>query len=130
MTPPPHDDVVLRFSGPTEIITNECIANYYIPGAPHLDIDTDAKVIELRFRPRPPDIDILCISEYRPVCGLKGTFGPVRRCPRPYRPRVLLLRRHRQVPDNRRAGTTHDPPVVSDDLTVEDRLSVEVGRSL
>jgi len=70
----PSTSDVIYFSGPTAIFGNSCSAEASMGGTPTLTIDAVNKTVELWFQPPPPDI---CPNVWDPVCGLKGSLGPL-----------------------------------------------------
>lgn len=70
----PRDTDVVQFSGPVRFYLNRCVAEKALGGKPTMVIDNSAKTIELRFV-APAGND--CKSFWDPVCGLKGSFGPL-----------------------------------------------------
>ena len=69
----PNDSEIIRFSGPSLSYVDLCTAEHEFGGRPMLQIDAQAKQIQLRFVP-PPTGD--CTNFFDPVCGLEGSFGP------------------------------------------------------
>jgi hypothetical protein len=70
----PHETEVISFSGPVDFYINYCVAESSIGGRPSLRVDYTNKTIEIRFD-LPPRTD--CTGLWSPVCGLKGSFGPL-----------------------------------------------------
>ena len=70
----PSTSDMIYFSGPTAIFGNSCSAEASMGGTPTLTIDPVNKTVELWFQPPPPDI---CPNVWDPVCGLKGSLGPL-----------------------------------------------------
>ena len=70
----PNDAEAIRFSGPSQSYADLCLAEHEFGGRPVLQVDTQAKQIELRFVP-PATAD--CTNFWEPVCGLEGSFGPL-----------------------------------------------------
>ena len=64
----------VTFGGPTGSATNPCEAEKPFGGTPTITIDRDDKTVRLWFEPPAPQI---CADVYLPVCGLKGTAGPL-----------------------------------------------------
>ncbi len=71
----PTTSDVISFSGPTAIFGNDCYGNQFMGGTPTLTIDPINKSIELWFQPPAPDG---CYEIWAPVCGLQGSFGPLK----------------------------------------------------
>jgi hypothetical protein len=65
---------MLTFTGPTGFYSNSCFAQQDLGGRATVRLDPESKVVELWFKPPPPDT---CIAVYLPVCGLRGTVGPL-----------------------------------------------------
>jgi hypothetical protein len=70
----PRDTDVIQFSGPVRFYLNRCLAERTLGGKPRLLVDHTGRTIELRFEP-PASSD--CTGFWSPVCGLKGSFGPL-----------------------------------------------------
>jgi hypothetical protein len=70
----PCDTDIIQFSGPVRFYLSHCVAEKSMGGKPVLTIDQTYRTIELRFE-QPPSSD--CTEFWNPVCGLKGTFGPL-----------------------------------------------------
>jgi hypothetical protein len=65
---------VIRFEGPTEVFSNDCVGEQNLGGAPQLIVDEDSKTVLLWFRPPAP---AFCPMIWDPVAGLEGEFGPL-----------------------------------------------------
>lgn len=76
MTPAnPSPGNVINFQGPTDkSYGNSCNAEGGFGGTPYLAVNQAGKTIELKFQGPAP---ILCPLIYKPVVGLKGSFGPL-----------------------------------------------------
>jgi hypothetical protein len=70
----PHETEVIQFSGPLRFYINHCVAESSLGGKPSLKLDHVNKTIEIRFD-LPASTD--CTGFWSPVCGLKGSFGPL-----------------------------------------------------
>jgi len=70
----PNTTEVIHFSGPTDVFSNDCVAESFMGGSPAITINEAKKTVELWFEPPPPEI---CYSLWAPVCGLQGHFGPL-----------------------------------------------------
>jgi hypothetical protein len=70
----PNETHVIHFSGPTKTYVNRAVAEQELGGKPTLQIDPVARKIELRFVPPATAGSSIFWS---PVCGLKGSFGPL-----------------------------------------------------
>ncbi|MBN1362835.1 MAG: hypothetical protein JW993_19710 [Sedimentisphaerales bacterium] len=72
--PGPSDEI--SFSGPLDVVsyTNDCVAEANLGGSVQISVDTINKIIDVWFQGPAPTI---CPLIYQPVCGLKGTFGPL-----------------------------------------------------
>jgi hypothetical protein len=70
----PGTSDLIKFSGPTEVHSNSCLAEAALGGTPQLSINPTTKVIQLWFQGPPPT---MCPLIYMPVCGLEGEFGPL-----------------------------------------------------
>src|SRR4030042_6666978 len=70
----PGDADVIEFSGPVRFYINRCVAEDALGGRPMLYGDHVNKTVEVRFDP-PASTD--CTGFWSPVCGLRGSFGPL-----------------------------------------------------
>lgn len=70
----PRDTDTIQFSGPVRFYLNRCVAERSLGGKPTLFVDHANRTVELRFV-APPSSD--CTRFWSPVCGLKGSFGPL-----------------------------------------------------
>jgi hypothetical protein len=70
----PGDSDVIQFSGPVRLYLNLCVAENALGGKPILTVDHTYGTIELRFS---PPATSGCTVFWSPVCGLKGTLGPL-----------------------------------------------------
>jgi hypothetical protein len=70
----PDETHAIYFSGPTKSYVNRAVAEQELGGKPTLQVDPVAQRIELRFVPPATQGSGLFWS---PVCGLKGSFGPL-----------------------------------------------------
>jgi hypothetical protein len=70
----PAETDVIHFSGPAAFHLNRCVRERELGGKPTLHLDRKNRTIELRFEPPPSDD---CTSFFDPVCGFKGSFGPL-----------------------------------------------------
>ena len=73
LTPTTND--VISFTIPTDVFDNQWQAEQMLGGTPTLIIDAVQKTIDLQFEPPAPEDPIP--TEYDPVCGLQGYFGPL-----------------------------------------------------
>ena len=73
LTPTTND--VISFTIPTDVFDNQWQAEQMLGGTPTLIIDAVQKTIDLQFEPPTPEDPIP--TEYDPVCGLQGYFGPL-----------------------------------------------------
>ena len=65
---------VIHFVGPTPTYLNRSVAEKTLGGKPAVQIDPNAKHIELRFEPPPSES---AGNFWNPVSGLQGSFGPL-----------------------------------------------------
>jgi hypothetical protein len=72
--PEPDETHTIRFSGPTKTYVNRAVAEQELGGKPTLQVNPVERRIELRFVP--PATQGLGLF-WSPVCGLKGSFGPL-----------------------------------------------------
>jgi len=70
----PRDTDTIQFSGPVRFYLSRCVAERSLGGKPTLFVDHANRTVELRFV-APPSTD--CTGFWSPVCGLKGSFGPL-----------------------------------------------------
>jgi hypothetical protein len=70
--PTPAD--IIKFTGPTMVYSNACVAERDLGGTAHLLVDTKAKVVTLWFQGPVPQV---CPTIHTPVVGLEGEFGPL-----------------------------------------------------
>jgi hypothetical protein len=70
--PSPAD--IISFTGPTPIYSNTCVGEYTLGGTPQIAIDAKARVVLLWFK---GPVSPVCTTDYNPVTGLKGDFGPL-----------------------------------------------------
>ncbi len=71
----PTTNDVIYFTIPTDVFDNQWQAEQSLGGTPTLIIDDVQKSIDLQFEPPAPEDPIP--TEYDPVCGLQGSFGPL-----------------------------------------------------
>jgi hypothetical protein len=71
----PTTSDVISFTIPTDVFDNQWQAEQSLGGTPTLIIDAVEKSIDLQFEPPAPEDPIP--TEYDPVCGLQGHFGPL-----------------------------------------------------
>jgi hypothetical protein len=71
----PTTNDVISFTIPTDVFDNQWQAEQTLGGTPTLIIDVVEKSIDLQFEPPAPKDPIP--TEYDPVCGLQGYFGPL-----------------------------------------------------
>jgi len=71
----PTTNDVISFTIPTDVFDNQWQAEQMLGGTPTLIIDAVEKRIDLQFEPPAPEDPIP--TEYDPVCGLQGYFGPL-----------------------------------------------------
>jgi hypothetical protein len=71
----PTTNDVISFTIPTDVFDNQWQAEQILGGTPTLIIDSVQKTIDLQFEPPAPEDPIP--TEYDPVCGLQGYFGPL-----------------------------------------------------
>ncbi len=69
----PIDVDTIKFSGPVGHYWNAYKAECDLGGRPILDVDTENKIVELRF----VSGNSRRSNTWDPVCGVKGTFGPL-----------------------------------------------------
>jgi len=70
----PQEGDVIEFSGSTHIHLNQCIAERAFGGKPTLQVDTAQREVRLVFVPTG---NSQCTTFWEPVCGLRGSFGPL-----------------------------------------------------
>jgi hypothetical protein len=70
----PNEMSVIHFSGPTKTYVNRTVAEQELGGKPVLQVDPVARKIELLFVPPATSGSD---TFWGPVCGLKGSFGPL-----------------------------------------------------
>jgi len=66
---------LINFTVPTDVFQNQWIAERTLGGIPTLSIDPVDRTVELWVQEPAPDIPLPLISD--PVCGLRGSFGPL-----------------------------------------------------
>ncbi len=71
----PTSSEIVSFKGPTKTFSNSCWGERFYGGDPGLMINGLDRTVELIFIPPSPSICTLLLS---PVCGLQGTFGPLK----------------------------------------------------
>ncbi len=71
----PSSSDTVSFEGPTNTFTNACYAEQNFGGQPALMINGLDRTVELIFSPPAPTQCTLLLA---PVCGLHGTFGPLK----------------------------------------------------
>jgi hypothetical protein len=71
----PTTNDVINFTIPTDVFDNHWQAEQSLGGTPSLIIDDVQKTIDLQFVPPAPEDPIP--TEYDPVSGLQGSFGPL-----------------------------------------------------
>jgi hypothetical protein len=74
----PHDTDAIQFSGPVHFYLNRCVAERTLGGKPTLLVDHAQRTIQVKFV-LPPSSD--CADFWAPVCGLKGSVGPLEEGP-------------------------------------------------
>ncbi len=71
----PTTNDIISFTIPIDVFDNQWQAEQSLGGTPTLIIDVVQKRIDLQFEPPAPEDPIP--TEYDPVCGLQGYFGPL-----------------------------------------------------